>query len=98
MNIEILTILLGFSFASVVGGVLLKNILFNFIGGGGLIFLGINMAGPGIEKYYVANDVLMTVHISDVWTGGFGALLILFGIGSLVMMVVDWTGEAYNVR
>ena len=92
MNLEITALMLAFSVVSMIFGLLAKNILFA-VGGGILsIFLGISLAGEGLVVQRVVNDTLVNTTSSGVWVGGFGAILILIGLGIILLISLEMFG------
>ena len=92
MNLEITALMLAFSVVSMIFGLVAKNILFA-VGGGVLsIFLGISLAGEGLVVQRVVNDTLVSTTSGGVWVGGFGAILILIGLGIILLISLEMLG------
>lgn len=92
MDLEITTLMLAVSMLCMIFGVLAKNLIFAVAGGVLSIFLGISLAGEGLIVQRVVNETLVSTASKGGFIGGFGAVLVLLGIGVFIVIILDMLG------
>lgn len=92
MEITFLTIFLATCLIFTIFGICLKDkkgISFVLGGGLGFLLLGINIMTDGVEQNYIINNTLTAISTETIWTGFYGTLLLLIGIGIIFISIIE---------